>query len=64
MLMAVKYVLENGYNLDNKDVLIAAFERFKKMNINLSDFSIIDLKDPKKMLQIISNGMKKSVINA
>ncbi len=48
MLAAVKWMLENQYELDKKDSLKGAFNEFKeKFKKNLKDIDITDLKNPK-----------------
>jgi small GTP-binding protein len=55
MLSAVKWILENNYSLDQKDVVIEAFLRFKKIAKDLfKNISLDDLKNQKNLLVFLS----------
>lgn len=59
MLCAVKWVLENNYSLDQKEILKEAFNGFKKSGAGIRNFSFADLNNPNKLFEFVSDIMKK-----
>jgi small GTP-binding protein len=54
MLAAVKWVLESGYNLDRKDLLVKAFEIFKSSGQELKNVSLSDFKNQAAVIRLIT----------
>ena len=55
MLAAVKWMLENGHNLDETDLLKSCFANFKSAGKNLKDISLSDLKSTDRIVGILKN---------
>lgn len=53
MLAAVKWVLENGYSLDQTDLLKKAFENFKTTGAELKKVSLSDLKNKASVINLL-----------
>ncbi|KLE43350.1 hypothetical protein YA11_20820 [Klebsiella aerogenes] len=59
MLAAVKWMLENGYSLNEKDVLGKIFVNFKKIGGGLKDTKFDDLKNKRNLLALLERLLNK-----
>lgn len=53
MLAAVKWVLENGYSLERKDILKKAFDDFKSVGGELKTMTFSDLKSKENIINFV-----------
>lgn len=59
MLAAVKWMLENGHSLDEKDILKKIFANFKGIGEELKNINIDDLKNKKNLLALLGRLLAK-----
>lgn len=59
MLGAVKSLLENGYSLDDTDILKSNYDLFKTSGNQLTNISLSDLADKEKLMTILKSILSK-----
>lgn len=64
MLAAVRWVLEKGHSLDDREELKKAFKIFKVVGAELKGVSIADLKNRTAMLNLLGRLLKRAVLSA
>jgi small GTP-binding protein len=61
MLGAVKSLLENGYSLDETDILKSNYDLFKNSGSQLTKIPLSDLADKQKLLILLKNMLSKKL---
>jgi GTP-binding protein EngB required for normal cell division len=64
MLAAVRWVLEHGHSLEDRDELKKAFNIFKVVGAELKGIRMADLKNRAALLSVLGRLLKKAVLSA